>query len=183
MLRLRYIALDGTQQIRLTAEQLFDKLGDFLSYTDDVQQALDWLLHQGLEWEGVRVLGLDEILEAVRAAMRERLEDVHLRDAFTELRQRLDDLLDDERDALDRAGDDARIRAKRSRLDRPPSRLSEAIEALRDYEFESPAARDAFADLLDGLDDVRRLEEFQRRYGDQLRGSRGLSFDEAVELM
>src|SRR6185503_20136209 len=106
MLRVRYTAWDGTQQIRLTAEQLFDKLGDFLSYTDDVQQALDW--------EGIRVQGLDELLEQLRNAMRERMQDVHLRDAFAELRQRLEDLLEDEREALDQAEDSERIRNKRA---------------------------------------------------------------------
>ena len=183
MLRVRYTAWDGTQQIRLTAEQVFDKLADYLSYTDDVQQALDWLLHQGLEWEGVRVMGLDELLEELRAAMRERLQDVHLRDAFAELRQRLEDLLDDERDALDRASDAERAAAKRARLAELSSRLSEALEALRDYDFESDAARAAFEDLLEDLEDIRGLEDFERRYGEHLRGPRGLSYEEAVDLM
>jgi uncharacterized protein with von Willebrand factor type A (vWA) domain len=183
MLRVRYTAWDGTQQIRLTADQLFDKLGDFLAYTDDVQQALDWLLHQGLDWEGIRVMGLDELLEELRSTMRERMQDLHLRDAFAELRQRLDDLLEQEREALDEAGDDERTRAKRAQIDQLPPRLSEAIEALRSYPFESSEAQAAFADLLDELDDVKGLEDFQRRYGDYLRGARGLSFEEAVELM
>jgi len=92
MLRVRYTAWDGTQQVRLTADKLFDKLGELLSYTDDVQQALDWLLHQGLEWEGIRVRGLDDLLAELRNAMRERMQDVHLRDAFAELRERLREL-------------------------------------------------------------------------------------------
>jgi uncharacterized protein with von Willebrand factor type A (vWA) domain len=183
MLRVRYTAWDGTQQIRLTAEQLFDKLGDFLSYTDDVQQALDWLLHQGIDWEGIRVMGLDELLEELRTAMRARLQDVHLRDAFAELRERLDDLLEREREALDEASDQVRAREQRARLDQLSSRLSEAIEQLRSYDFASPEARRAFEDLLDALDDIRGLEDFQRRYGEHLRGPRGLSFEEAVELM
>src|SRR5207244_4452806 len=64
MLRVRYTAWDGTQEIRLEADRVFEKLSEYLSFTDDVQQAFDWLLHQGLEWEeGVRVMGLDDILE------------------------------------------------------------------------------------------------------------------------
>jgi uncharacterized protein with von Willebrand factor type A (vWA) domain len=169
MLRVRYTAWDGTQRIRLTAEQVFDKLAEFLSYTDDVQQALDWLLHQGIEWEGVEVLGLDDLLEALRAAMRERLQDVHLRDAFTELRTRFEDVLDREREELDGLDDAERAARKRARLD--------------DHAFESEEARAAFEQLLEDLDDIRGLEEFQRRYGDQMHGARGLSFEEAVELM
>jgi len=187
MLRVRYTAWDGTQQVRLTADKLFDKLGELLSYTDDVQQALDWLLHQGLDWEGIRVRGLDDLLAELRNAMRERMQDVHLRDAFAELRERLEDILDQERDALDQAqeggADDERTREKRARLDQLPTRLSEALDALRDYPFESDAARMAFEDLLDSLDDNKGLEDFQRRYGEFLRGQNGLSFDEAVDLM
>jgi uncharacterized protein with von Willebrand factor type A (vWA) domain len=183
MLRVRYTAWDGTQQIRLTAEQVFDKLADFLSYTDDVQQALDWLLHQGMEWDGVRVVGLDELLEEIRNAVRERLQDVHLRDAFAELRERLEDILDGERDALDGLDDAERAAAKRAALEALSTRLSEAIEQLRGYGFEDADAQRAFEDLLEELENIRGLEELQRRHGDQLNGSRGLSYDEAVDLL
>jgi len=183
MLRVRYTAWDGTQQIRLTADQIFDKLADYLSYTDDVAHALDWLMHQGLEWEGIRVLGLDDLLEELRNAMRERFQDVHLRDAFEELRRRLEDVLDQERETLDELDDAEKAAAKRARLDQLASRLSESLEQLRDYEFEDERARGMFEELLDELENIRQLEEFQRRYGDLLRGQRGLSFDEAVELM
>ena len=183
MLRVRYTAWDGTQEVRLTVEQLFDKLGDFLSYTDDVQQALDWLLHQGFESEGTRVLGLDDLLEELRNAMRERLQDVHLREAFAEIRERLDELLEEERDALERGEQSERIQRKHERLNALPARLSEALEALRHYDFESELARRAFEDLLDDLGELKRLEEFQRRHADTLRGPQGLSFDEAIDLV
>ena len=48
MLVVRYTSWDGTQQVRLSADEVFEKLSEYLSFTDDVQQALDWLLHQGL---------------------------------------------------------------------------------------------------------------------------------------
>jgi uncharacterized protein with von Willebrand factor type A (vWA) domain len=115
--------------------------------------------------------------------MRERMQDVHLRDAFAELRERLEDILDQERDALDQLDGEERAREKRARLDQLPTRLSEAVDALRDYPFESDAARMAFEDLLDSFDDIKGLEDFQRRYGEFLRGQNGLSFDEAVDLM
>src|SRR5436853_6168514 len=116
MLKLRYTAWDGTQEVRLAADRVFEKLAEYLSCTDDVQQALDWLLHQGLDWEGVRVMGLDELLEELRNAMRERMQDVHLRDAFAELRERLRDIVEQEGDALDEAEDGEATQAKRNRL-------------------------------------------------------------------
>ena len=56
MHRIRYTEWDGSQKVRLTAERVFEKLAEYLSYTDDVQQAWDWLLRHGLDMEGVRVM-------------------------------------------------------------------------------------------------------------------------------
>src|SRR6266850_6136082 len=116
MLKLRYTAWDGTQEVRLAADRVFEKLAEYLSCTDDVQQALDWLLHQGLDWEGVRVMGLDDFLEQLREEMRSRYRQVNLREAFTELREKLGELLDLERDALDRLDDKERAARKRDVL-------------------------------------------------------------------
>ncbi len=184
MLRVRYTAWDGTQEIRLEAERVFEKLAEHLSFTDDVQQALDWLLHQGLEWEeGVRVMGLDDFLEQLREAMRSRYREVNLRDAFRELREKLEELLDLERDALDRLADREAAARKRELLDRLSPRLSEALEQLRDHAFADDDARRALEDLLEELEDIRDLEDFQRRYGDLFQGPQSLSYREAVELM
>jgi len=90
MLRVRYTAWDGTQEVRLEADRVFEKLSEYLSFTDDVQQALDWLLHQGLEWQdGIRIMGLDDFLEQLREEMRSRYRQVNLREAFAELREKL----------------------------------------------------------------------------------------------
>src|SRR5438128_2889131 len=184
MLRVRYTAWDGTQEIRLEAERVFEKLAEYLSFTDDVQQALDWLLHQGLEWEqGVRVMGLDDFLEQLREAMRSRYREVNLREAFRELREKLEELLDLERDALDRLADREAAARRRELLDRLSPRLSEALEQLRDYPFADDDARRALEDLLEELEDIRDLEDFQRRYGDLFQGAQSLSYREALELM
>src|SRR5581483_8728451 len=148
MLIVRYTAWDGSQQIRLHADQVFDKLAELLSYTDDVAQAFDWLLHQGLEWEpGRRVLGLDELLEPVRR----RYQDVNLRGAFAELRERLETLLELEREALDADADAERARRRRAALDALPLRVSEAVERLRDMALGDSEARAALAALVEDL--------------------------------
>jgi len=183
MLRVRYTAWDGTQEIRLSAEEVFGKLSEYLSFTDDVQQALDWLLHQGLDLGSLRVMGLDDFLEQLREAMRARYRDVNLRDAFDDMRERLDSLLDLERDALENLVDQEKAAALRERLANLPARLSEALERLRDHPFEDPLAQEALEELLEELDDLRDLEDFQRRYGDLFHGPQSLSFPEAVELM
>jgi uncharacterized protein with von Willebrand factor type A (vWA) domain len=180
LLTVRYTAWDGTQRVRLEADRVFEKLSEYLSFTDDVQQALDWLLHQGLEWDdGIRIMGLDDFLEQLRQEMRSRYRDVNLRDAFSELREKLAALIDRERAAPRRPGDaDDRVL-----LDQLPGRLSEAFERLRQYPFQDPDASAALDELLDDLDDLRDLEDFERRYGDLFQGPRALSYPEAVDLM
>src|SRR5262249_4561601 len=183
MLVVRYTAWDGTQQVRLTAEQVFDKLSEYLSYTDDVQQALDWLRHQGLELEGIRVLGLDDLLEELREAMRARYREVNLRGALAEMREKLEDLLDLERETLDGLDDRERAARKRSQLDQLPARLSDALAALADYGLESGEAEALYEALRDELENIRAPEEFDRRCGDLCHGQRSLSYAEALELM
>ena len=97
----RYTAWDGSQRVKLDPEQVFEKLAEALSYTDDVQQALDWLLRQGLDMDGVHVMGLDELLQEVRERMREKLAQYNLDEALDKPRSKLDDILAREREALD----------------------------------------------------------------------------------
>ena len=184
MLTVRYTEWDGTQRIRLTADRVFEKLAEYLSYTDDVQQAFDWLLRHGLEMDGVRVMGLDEFLEDLREEMRKRHRQFNLDHALDEMRQRLGELLDLERDTLAQRGpEDAGARDRLEQLDRLPHRLSAAIEQLRQYEFADDQARSEFERLLDELDNIRDLEEFQRRYGELFHGPESVGYDQALDLM
>ncbi len=182
MITLRYTQWDGTQRVRIDADQVFAKLSEYLSYTDDVQQALEWLMRQGAEWEGMRVLGLDEFLESLRETLRQRYRDFNLDHALDDVRRRLEELLDVEREALEQQPN-ADAQAKRDFLERLPHRLAEALERLRDYQFEDDDARRDFENLLEELQNLRDLEDFQRRYGDLFHGPTSLSYDDALNLM
>jgi uncharacterized protein with von Willebrand factor type A (vWA) domain len=188
MFKVRYTAWDGTQRVKLDADRMFEKLADALSYTDDVQQALDWLLRQGFDLDGVPVAGLDDLLAEVRAQMRERLGKYNLDEAFDEPRARLDDILEREREALDamrREGDEGALaREKQAFLDDLPESLSDAIQRLaQQYGFVDPEAERRFRDLLGEIDDLRRLEQFESSNREQLRGPTSLDYQQALELM
>jgi uncharacterized protein with von Willebrand factor type A (vWA) domain len=184
MIRIRYTEWDGTQRVRLDPDRVFEKLSEYLSYTDDVQQALEWLMRQGAEWEGVRVMGLDEFLEQLRETLRQHYRDYNLNSALDDIRRRLDELVDLERDTLETLRP-ARpsVQDKLDVLDKLPHAVSEALERLKQYEFEDGDARQQFEDLLEELKDIQDLEEFQRRYGDLFHGSQALGFEDAVNLM
>jgi len=184
MVTVRYTRWDGRQHVRLDADRVFERLGEYLSYTDDLQQALDWLLRQGLERAETRGGGLEELLERVRVQLRERHRDFQLRATLEELRQRLDAVLAREHAALDeRRGPTPEIAAKRTFLQQLPPGLADAIERLRHYAFESPEAACEFARLLAELEGIRRLEEYERRCGELFQGAQRLDYEHALALI
>jgi len=188
VVRIRYTAWDGTQTVRLDPDRVFDALADLLSRTDDLRQALDWLLREGLDMDGVRVMGLDEALERLREAIRSRERDLNLDHALDEPRKRLDEILARERETLDEGiegdADGTLAREKKALLDDLPADLAGAMERLaRDYRFEDEEAERAFRELMESLDDVRSVEDFRRAEGDRFRGPRDLDFREAADLV
>ena len=66
----RYTQWDGTQRLKLDTDKVFEKLAEYLSYTDDVRQAMDWMMRQGMDFDGVKVMGLEEFIEQLRQEMR-----------------------------------------------------------------------------------------------------------------
>jgi uncharacterized protein with von Willebrand factor type A (vWA) domain len=183
MRTIRYTAWDGTQRVDLSAPRVLAALGDLLAETDDVQEALDRLLQRGAELGEIDVAGLEDLLQRVREALRERLRSGHLGEVFDELRQQLDDALALERLATDRVSDAADRDQRHRHLDGTPERLSEAVRHLERHDFLDDDAAAAVEQLRRRLDDVERLEDFVRRYGDRFRGNQALSFGEALDLM
>src|SRR5262249_14254438 len=187
MLTLRYTACAGTQQVRLAADRVFEKLAEYLSFTDDVQQALDWLLHQGLDWDGVRVMGLDDFLEQLREEMRSRYRQVNLRQAFSELREKLEEILDQERDGLEGA-DPARAAPRRGVAERPPPRPPQGARRRARGgggagAWGAGGGGGGPTHLRDAPKNKKAVEPSPRRYGDLFHGPQSLSYAEAVELM
>jgi len=184
MIRVRYTQWDGTQRVRLAADKVFESLAEQLSDTHDLQEAIDSIIRRGLDIEGVRILGLDELLESVRAALRKRYAAFDLGSAIRSLRGELDEILDLERAALENTDPETpRTAGKRAFLDTLPIRVAEAIERLRRYEFEDPQARAEFERLVEKLDGARNLEEFTRRFGELFHGTLALEYAGALDLM
>ena len=99
MVNIRYTQWDGSQKLKLDADKVFEKLAEYLSYTDDVRQAMDWMTRQGMDFDGTRVMGLEEFLEQLRQEMRQRYREVNLKDSLSEMEQRLRDIVERERRA------------------------------------------------------------------------------------
>src|ERR1700723_4030992 len=138
----RYTQWDGTQRLKLDADKVFEKLAEYLSYTDDVRQAMDWMMRQGMDFDGVKVMGLEEFIEQLRQEMRQRYRDFNLKNALSEMEQKLEDILNRERTTLESLkGQKPGIEEKQRELSRLPGRLSEASRKLRGQESGAAQSR------------------------------------------
>ncbi len=180
----RYTQWDGTQQIKLDADKVFEKLAEYLSYTDDIRQAMDWMMRQGMDFDGMRVMGLDEFIEQLRQEMRQRYRDFNLKDALSQMECKLEDILNRERQTLESMrGKKPGIEDKQHRLQRLPRRLSEAIRKLESYQFENQQAKADFEELLSEYENIRDLENFRDRNQHLFHGPKSLNYQEALDLM
>ncbi len=184
MVTIRYTQWDGTQKLRLDADKVFEKLAEYMSYTDDVRQAMDWMMRQGMEFDGVQVMGLEEFIEQLRQEMRQRYRDFNLKNSLSEIEQKLDDILNRERSTLDSLkGQKPGVEDKQRELSRLPRRISEALRKLESYEFENSEAKADFDALLEEYENIRDLENFRDRNQHMFHGQKSLGYQEALELM
>ena len=173
MITVRYTEWDGTQQVRLSADALFEKFSEILSYTDDVGQAREWLMMHGLENESIQILGVGDFVEMLRQEMQRRMSHFNLDHSLDEMGRRLDETL---------AREDEANRAAPSR-DQISMILSEAIEDLAEHLFSDSAAQREYESLRDEIDDIRAVEAFRREYGELFRGPDSLDFERTLELI
>jgi uncharacterized protein with von Willebrand factor type A (vWA) domain len=165
--RFTYSRWDGTQKgFDLDAEALFEELTDDLLYHGDVNSALRRLMQQGMQdRNGERMQGLRELMDKLRQQRQERLDQFDLGGVYQEIAAELDDIVDEERHAIENAtqaaehsGDERRADAAREagmernfRLDMLPPDLAGKVRELSAYDFESAEAAQRFEQLMDKL--------------------------------
>ena len=106
MKRWRYSRWDGTQdEFRLDARRVLDALSELLMEGLDVREALEWMRRQGFELAGLdmRVMGLDELMQELREEVDSLYERYRMDTATDDLRRRMEEILDREQRALERA--------------------------------------------------------------------------------
>src|SRR5260370_10334068 len=152
----RYTQWDGTQRLKLDADKVFEKPSEYLSYTDDVRQAMDWMMRQGMDFDGVKVMGLEEFIQHLRQEMLQRYRDFNLKNALSEMEQKLEDILNRERATLESLkGQKPGVEEKQREYSRQPRRLSEAMRKLESHEFEDAEAKEDFDKLLEEYENIR----------------------------
>src|SRR5574337_812648 len=105
----RYSRWDGTQVgFDVDADALLSEMSDDLLYHGDLNAALRRLLQQGFrDRNGEQLMGLREMLERLRQRRREELERRDLGGVYDDIAEQLDEVVDMEREGIDRRVDDA----------------------------------------------------------------------------
>ena len=165
--RFTYSRWDGTQTgFDIENSSLFDEMADDLLAYGDLRGALRRLMNRGAsDPNGERMMGLQEMRKRLKERRQELLERGDLGGVYKEIADELDDIVDEERHAVDqsvldaqKSGDDRRqenaTRAaedRHFRLDMLPDDLAGKVRELGAYDFESKEAEQRFEQLMDKL--------------------------------
>ena len=100
---------DGTQTgFDLDAESLLDEMADDLLYHGDLNAALRRMMQQGFQDRNdEQLMGLREMLEKLRERRRQELENRDLGGVYDDIAEQLDEVVDMEREGIDRRVDEA----------------------------------------------------------------------------
>jgi len=174
--RARYSRWDGSQQIAdLDADEILSALADDVMEEGNVAEALRRLMERG--WRSSdptrgEMAGLRDLMDRLERRREEMLERYQLRDVLSDIRRELDEIVDQERQGVERRLDDASrssdggdadpslrsmlrdVAARRlDQLDALSDDMGERIRGLQEYDFLEPAARERFEEL------VKRLQQ------------------------
>ena len=170
-----YSRWDGSQKVfDLDEDSIMDSLSEDILAHGDLNRALRGLFQRGMVGDDRRIDGLRDLMERLREQRQRQFERFRLESVMDDLKERLQDVIETERQGIERRLMDARQqlvqaggqaeqlrepmrlldeRARRSReaLDDLPESIAGAIKELSDYDFMDPEARQKFQELVDML--------------------------------
>jgi uncharacterized protein with von Willebrand factor type A (vWA) domain len=163
----QYSRWDGTQRgFDIDADSLLEEMSDDLLYHGDLNAALRRLMQQGFQdRDGEQLMGMREMLERLRQRRREELESRDLGGVYDDIAEKLQEVVEQEREGIERRvneahdSDDRRrqeilddlANQRRQELDMLPPDLAGRVQALQDYDFMDDDARQRFEELMDEL--------------------------------
>ncbi len=167
MARFRYSRWDGSQVgFDLDADTLLAEMTDDLLYHGDLNAAMRRMMQQGFQdREGRDVQGLREMMQKLRERRQEMLDRYDPGGVFEDVAQQLEEILDQERDGIERRKAEAResgdprredlvndlARQRREQLDQMPPDLAGRVSELQDYDWMDDDARSKFETLMEDL--------------------------------
>jgi uncharacterized protein with von Willebrand factor type A (vWA) domain len=175
---------------QLSGDQLMDALSDYLTEDGDVSRAMQMLMQRGMSSGEQKMQGLRDMLEQLRKRKQQHLDKYDLNSLLNDIREQLDQLLQQERQTIAEQLQEAQTTAangapqpstqqtaeagqRREFLDNLPDNVPQQIQELRHYDFLDPQAAQAFQELLEELQ--------QRAMQSQLNGTQASSEGSAAD--
>ncbi len=150
---IRYSRWDGTQ--RLTepdADDLLAAMADDLLADGDLASALRRLLQQGArDPRGQGLPGLQDLLRQLRQRRQRELDRYDLGSALEDIERKLAEVVQTERQGIERRLAGGEAAARLEALDRLPPDPAGRLRELQRYDFVEPEARRLFEELLRSL--------------------------------
>jgi len=174
----RYSEWDGSQELsELNADELMDELERNLMSYGDLSYALRLMQRGGFrDGQGRKMPSIQELLERLRQRKQEQLDKYNLGSVLDEIREKLDNILKQERQGIQKKLDEAkrkegedtgelspevrqrllktiedRAAQNLATLDELPPDIGGQIKELTDYDFMDEEARNQFQELLEML--------------------------------
>jgi uncharacterized protein with von Willebrand factor type A (vWA) domain len=161
---------------QLSGDQLMDALSDYLTEDGDVSRAMQMLMQRGMSSGEQKMQGLRDMLEQLRKRKQQQLDKYDLNSLLHDIHEQLDQLLQQERQAVEEQLQDTQTTAadgatrpsaqqtmeagqRRESLDHLPDSVPQQIQELRHYDFLNPQAAQAFQDLLEELQQRARQSQ------------------------
>jgi len=176
--RARYSPWDGSQRgFELDSFDVMEQLTDELLYHGDLNSALRRMLQQGFEdRNGERIEGIREMMERLREARQERLDQHDLGGVYDDIARELREVVSQERSSIEELRQEARdsgdarrqeltdqVAAERDlHLDLLPPDLAGQVRSLEQYDFTSSEARERFEELMDKLREQLMQSQFNQ---------------------
>jgi len=175
----RYSAWDGSQRgFDLDADALLDEMTDDLLYHGDLHASMRRLLQQGMkDRNGEQLMGLRDMLQKLREQRKEMLDRYDLGGVYEEIADELREIVEQEREGIDRRVDEARqsgdtrrqeivdevAQQRREQLDGLPPDLAGKVNELQQHDWMDDGARERFEALMDQL-----REQLMQSYFNQM---------------
>ena len=149
----RYSRWDGSQKLDLDPDELLSAMADDLLADGDPWRALRRLMQQGARMPGgQRMPGLKDLLDRLRKQRQERLNRYDLGSSLEDIKKKLEEIVQTERQGIQDRTPEGRERAQRQhKLDAIPPDPAGRLRELQNYDFVSPEAKQKFDELLASL--------------------------------
>ena len=171
-MRFRYSRWDGSQSLPdFDADDILGEMSEDVLFDGDPRRALQKMMREGLRQpQGQRMPGLKDMLEKLRQRRQQQMQRYDLGSSMDDIKKKLDEILQAERQGMDRRLDEARQGAQqgqvpqdtlkkfeqvadrnRKELDKLPPDPAGRIRGLQEYDFVDPEAKKKFEELLASL--------------------------------